>query len=296
MKAGACQPSSALAGGQPPRIRSAALRPSRDLRHVEADLEQHSDRKLILFSAARVDYTKATSEDAAAYERFAWRPKTLARQGELFLGCVGGCLVANAASTTTIQRAVEEIVGPHQRRFARIDWTPVRPSRTRGFPTIELVGLVSGGRCLLGSPPCADGPQLVAKEYVAARVSRMGCCAPPEFTTEASVDTARGRCSPTPNSHAAWTGPCRSPGDAQARTVRAHGDDEPGPSRSVNRGSTGRAQLGELKRSVIVGRGQASPGRWPWRSSAGILGPAALPVALARPAAGRSPVLMPAPR
>jgi len=180
-------------GTSPDQIRRIAASP--DVCAMSKQIsEQHSDRKLIL-SASRVDYTKGNEEMLLAYERLLEADKTWHGKVELFLGCVaaaGGMRIYD-----DIQRAVEEIVGRINGRFARIDWTPVRLS-TRRIPYEELVAWF-GEADVCWITPLRDGLNLVAKEYVAARRGRDGVLVLSEFTG-ASVEL-QGAVLANPYSH-----------------------------------------------------------------------------------------------
>jgi len=129
------------------------------------------------------------------------------------------------ASTTDLQRAVEEIVAASTAALPAFDWTPVPPLDPAEFPIEELVALVGEGRCLLDHPPGATDastpwwPKNTWRPAVAMGAGALRI--QPERRWN-----CRGRCSPNPYFQtAAWTGHLPKPCDAQARTVRAHGDE-----------------------------------------------------------------------
>lgn len=143
------------------------------LAEVRAEL---GDCKLIL-SVSRTDYTKGNVETLLAYERlFERRPELV---GAVRLMLVSVPANRNMAVYEEIQRQIEEITGRINGRFGRLTWQPVSLI-SRAIPFRKLIAYHQAADVCWIAPLC-DGLNLVAQEYVAARLDGRGALVLSEF-------------------------------------------------------------------------------------------------------------------
>ncbi|MBS7706743.1 alpha,alpha-trehalose-phosphate synthase (UDP-forming) [Chelatococcus asaccharovorans] len=151
----------------------------RDLtRQREEAIRKDLDGKRFIISVGRTDYTKGTRDMLLAFERL------LERRPEL-LGTIQ-LLVTSVSSNPgmsvyrNVQREIEQIAGRINGRFATLSGQPLLLF-TRALPFEELVAYY---RCadVCWITPLRDGLNLVAKEYVAARLGMGGALVLSEFT------------------------------------------------------------------------------------------------------------------
>ena len=134
------------------------------------------DTKLIL-SVSRTDYTKGGIEQLLTYERLLERRKDL--RGKVRLMHVSVSANRNMAVYEQIQGEVEQIVGRINGRFGSLEWQPISLIST-AVPFRELVAYYRAAD-ICWITPLADGMNIVAKEYVAARTDEDGVLVLSEF-------------------------------------------------------------------------------------------------------------------
>jgi glucosylglycerol-phosphate synthase len=134
------------------------------------------DAKLIL-SVGRTDYTKGGIEQLLAFERILDERPDL--RGKVRLMHVS--VSANRAMTAyaDVQSALEQQAGRLNGRHGRLDWQPVALI-SRAIPFDELVAFYRAAD-VAWITPLADGMNLVAKEFVAARTDGDGVLVLSEF-------------------------------------------------------------------------------------------------------------------
>jgi glucosylglycerol-phosphate synthase len=130
-----------------------------------------------ILSVGRVDYVKGIRQQLETYTRLLERRKDLHGRVRLLL------VAAAAADGMTVykaaQREIEQLVGHINGKFGRIDWSPITLS-TRPMPFEEVVAAYCATE-IAWITPLRDGMNLVAKEYVAARVDGDGLLVLSEF-------------------------------------------------------------------------------------------------------------------
>ena len=134
------------------------------------------DRKLIL-SVGRTDYTKGGIEQLESFERILEERPEL--RGEVQLMHVSVSANRGMAAYGEIQSAIEEIAGRINGRFGSLEWQPVTLV-SRAIPFKDLVAYYRAAS-VAWITPLADGMNLVAKEFIAARVDGDGALVLSEF-------------------------------------------------------------------------------------------------------------------
>lgn len=143
------------------------------LKEIREDL---GDVKLIL-SVSRTDYTKGNTEQLLTFERLLERRPDLLGKVRLMLVSVPAN--RNMAVYEEVQRTIEEVTGRINGRFGRMNWQPVTLiSRAIAFK--RLVAYHQAAAVCWITPLC-DGLNLVAQEYVAARLDGDGTLVLSEF-------------------------------------------------------------------------------------------------------------------
>ena len=113
----------------------------------------------------RLDYSKGLVQRFLAYERFLeGNPGELNKVTLLQIAPVSR---GDVRSYVEIRRALEQVGGRINGRFADTDWTPIR-YLNRNFPHDALMGFLRNAQVGLVTP-VRDGMNLVAKEFVAAQ-------------------------------------------------------------------------------------------------------------------------------
>jgi glucosylglycerol-phosphate synthase len=154
----------------------------RETREKAAEIRERTGARKLILSAERLDYVKGALERLECFERF------LARHPE-WHGEVSFIQIAVPTRTgmeefQEMRRQAEEAVGRINGRFGRLDWQPVMHFYT-AFPREELVAFYAAAD-VLWVTPLRDGLNLVAKEYVATRVSSDGVVILSEFAGAAA--------------------------------------------------------------------------------------------------------------
>jgi len=144
------------------------------------------DAKLLL-SVGRTDYTKGGIEQLESYERLIEGNPEL--RGTVRLMHVSVPANRNMTVYENIQNDLEQIAGRINGRFGRLDWQPVTLI-SRPLPFESLVAYYQAAD-IAWITPLADGMNLVAKEFCAARVDGDGVLVLSEFAGAAvQLDSA----------------------------------------------------------------------------------------------------------
>ncbi len=159
------------------RFHNAALnnqkRSIKDKSEVQKEIDKYMlmapDRKFVL-SIDRLDYSKGISNRLLAYERFLEKYPGFQKKVTLIMLSVPSR--TDVDHYQMMKSEVDELVGRINGRFSTIEWTPVWYFY-RSMPFESLIELYSS--CEIGLlTPIRDGMNLVAKEYIAARVDGKG--------------------------------------------------------------------------------------------------------------------------
>ncbi|MCB1475154.1 MAG: glucosylglycerol-phosphate synthase [Rhodobiaceae bacterium] len=144
---------------------------------LEKRIEEELDGKRLVLSVSRTDYTKGGAELLYAYERLLERRTEL--HGKVRLMFVSVAANNGMAVYEQVQQELEGIAGRINAQFARFDWQPVHLLSTP-IPFKELVAFYrQADVCWI--TPLADGLNLVAKEFAAARTDGDGVLVLSEF-------------------------------------------------------------------------------------------------------------------
>jgi glucosylglycerol-phosphate synthase len=138
--------------------------------------EQLGDTKLIL-SVGRTDYTKGGIEQLTSFERLLDANPGL--RGAARLMHVSVSANRGMAAYEEVQNEIEQIAGRINGRFGTLNWQPVTLI-SRAIPFKDLVPYYLAAD-VAWITPLADGMNLVAKEFVAARVDGDGVLVLSEF-------------------------------------------------------------------------------------------------------------------
>lgn len=150
--------------------RFAAAAASPEVRSEAALIRKRvGDRKIIL-SVDRLDYTKGIVERLEAFELFLARyPKYRYEVTLVMITVPSRTAVGTYAE---LKRRVDELVGRIEGKYGAVGWNPVW-YLYRSLPFRELVSYYVAADVALVTP-LRDGMNLVAKEFVAAKVDRNG--------------------------------------------------------------------------------------------------------------------------
>ncbi|SIS75176.1 glucosylglycerol-phosphate synthase [Phaeovulum vinaykumarii] len=156
-------------------IDSVARQPETEARAAEirADL---GEAKLLL-SVGRTDYTKGGIEQLLSFERLLENRTDL--HGRVRLMHVSVPANSNMTVYDNIQREIEQMAGRINGRFGTLDWQPIALI-SRAIPFVDLVAYYRAAD-VAWITPLADGMNLVAKEFCAARVDGDGVLVLSEF-------------------------------------------------------------------------------------------------------------------
>jgi glucosylglycerol-phosphate synthase len=140
---------------------------------IRADL---GDRRLLL-SVGRTDYTKGGIDQLESFERLLESNPDL--RGKVRLMHVSVPANQNMTVYENIQADLEQMAGRINGRFGTLDWQPIALI-SRAIPFAELVSYYRAAD-VAWITPLADGMNLVAKEFCAARVDGDGVLVLSEF-------------------------------------------------------------------------------------------------------------------
>lgn len=144
---------------------------------LEKRIAEELDGKRLLLSVSRTDYTKGGVELLSTYERLLDRRPEL--HGKVRLLLVSVAANNGMAVYEQVQQEIEGMAGRINARFAQFDWQPVHLMSTP-IPFQQLAAFYRQAD-LCWITPLADGLNLVAKEFVAARTDGGGALVLSEF-------------------------------------------------------------------------------------------------------------------
>jgi glucosylglycerol-phosphate synthase len=131
----------------------------------------------LIVSVSRTDYTKGNIEQLQAFERLLERRADL--HGKVRLLHVSVSANRNMTAYEEVQSEIEQIAGRINGRFGSFEWQPVALIG-RAIPFRELIGYYQAAD-VAWITPLADGLNLVAKEFCAARTDGDGVLVLSEF-------------------------------------------------------------------------------------------------------------------
>jgi trehalose 6-phosphate synthase/phosphatase len=134
-----------------------------------ASINEDEDRKLIL-SIDRLDYSKGMLHRLGAFERFLEEHPE--RHGKVTLILKAIASRSGIAQYDRLRRSLDEAVGHINGRFGTLSWVPVR-YLFRFLPEETLIDLYRRADVALLTP-LRDGMNLIAKEYLAAKIDEDG--------------------------------------------------------------------------------------------------------------------------
>jgi trehalose 6-phosphate synthase/phosphatase len=123
--------------------------------------------KTVVLGVDRLDYTKGIGERLLGFERFLDSNPQHRQNVTLVLIAVPSR--TRVAEYAALKKQIDELVGRVVGRFSSHGWVPIRYLYTQ-FPTDELVAYYQAADIALVTP-LRDGMNLVAKEYVASRLT-----------------------------------------------------------------------------------------------------------------------------
>jgi trehalose 6-phosphate synthase/phosphatase len=123
--------------------------------------------KTLMLGVDRLDYTKGIGERLLGFERFLESSPQHRKHITLVLIAVPSR--TRVSEYATLKKLIDELVGRVIGRFSSHGWVPIRYLYTQ-FPTEELVAYYQAADIALVTP-LRDGMNLVAKEYVASRLT-----------------------------------------------------------------------------------------------------------------------------
>ncbi len=123
--------------------------------------------KTLMLGVDRLDYTKGIGERLLGFERFLESNPQHRKHITLVLIAVPSR--TRVAEYAALKKQIDELVGRVIGRFSSHGWVPIRYLYTQ-FPTDELVAYYTAADIALVTP-LRDGMNLVAKEYVASRLT-----------------------------------------------------------------------------------------------------------------------------
>ncbi|MEM6354638.1 MAG: glucosylglycerol-phosphate synthase [Pseudomonadota bacterium] len=144
---------------------------------LKAAIRQELDGKKLIISVGRTDYTKGGIELLQAYERLLERRPEL--RGEVRLMLVSVSANRNMEAYAEVQEAIETAVGRINGAHGSFEWQPVSLISTP-IPFRDLVAYYRAAD-IAWITPLADGLNLVAEEFVAARTDGDGVLVLSEF-------------------------------------------------------------------------------------------------------------------
>ena len=123
--------------------------------------------RTVALGVDRLDYTKGIGERLLGFERFLESNPQHRQNVTLVLIAVPSR--TRVAEYAALKKQIDELVGRVVGRFSSHGWVPIRYLYTQ-FPTDELVAYYQAADIALVTP-LRDGMNLVAKEYVASRLT-----------------------------------------------------------------------------------------------------------------------------
>ncbi len=156
-------------------IEEVSQRPETD--RMAAEIRAELGERRLLLSVGRTDYTKGGNDQLESFERILEaNPDML---GKVKLMHVSVPANQNMTVYENIQADLEQMAGRINGRFGTLDWQPIALI-SRAIPFTDLVAYYRAAD-VAGITPLADGMNLVAKEFAAARVDGDGVLVLSEF-------------------------------------------------------------------------------------------------------------------
>ena len=172
-------------------VGSIAAREETAAKRAEVREAVGEDGRLIV-SVSRTDYTKGNIEQLQAFERLLERRPDL--RGSVRLLHVSVSANRNMTAYEEVQSEIEQIAGRINGRFGDFGWQPVALIG-RAIPFEELIGYYQAAD-VAWITPLADGLNLVAKEFCAARSDGDGVLVLSEFAGAAVLLSDAVTCNP----------------------------------------------------------------------------------------------------
>jgi trehalose 6-phosphate synthase/phosphatase len=141
-----------------------------DVREQKESIIKNFENKKIIFSVDRLDYTKGITHRLAGFERFLERHSDWKEKVVFVLVVVPSRQIISKYNERL--KLIEEQVGGINGRYSSLKWQPII-YRYSNLSFTELCALYQAADTALITP-LRDGMNLVAKEYVASRVSQQG--------------------------------------------------------------------------------------------------------------------------
>ncbi|WP_288927346.1 glucosylglycerol-phosphate synthase [uncultured Maritimibacter sp.] len=156
-------------------IEEVSQRPETD--RMAAEIRAELGERRLLLSVGRTDYTKGGIDQLESFERILEaNPDML---GKVKLMHVSVPANQNMTVYENIQADLEQMAGRINGRFGTLDWQPIALI-SRAIPFTDLVAYYRAAD-VAWITPLADGMNLVAKEFAAARVDGDGVLVLSEF-------------------------------------------------------------------------------------------------------------------
>ncbi len=144
---------------------------------LEDRITDRLEKRKLIMTVGRTDYTKGTIEALLSFERLIERRPDL--RGKIKMLCVS----VRAASGMTIyeetQAEIEQAVGRINGLYSNLSYTPI-VLYSNAIPFERLLSYYRAADICL-TPPLRDGLNLVAKEYIAAKNGSPGALVLSEF-------------------------------------------------------------------------------------------------------------------
>lgn len=141
------------------------------------EIRKETEDVQMILSVGRTDYTKGGVEQLSSFERVLEYNPDL--RGKIRLVHVSVAANRNMAAYDEIQSEIEQIAGRINGRFGTLAWQPVTLI-SRAIPFAQLVSYYQAAD-IAWITPLADGMNLVAKEFIAARIDGDGVLVLSEF-------------------------------------------------------------------------------------------------------------------
>ncbi|MWD27631.1 glucosylglycerol-phosphate synthase [Aquicoccus sp. SCR17] len=142
-----------------------------------AEIKEELGEAQLILSVGRTDYTKGGIEQLLSYERLLETRPDL--RGRVRLMHVSVAANTNMVAYEAIQTELEQIAGRINGRFGSFEWQPLALV-SRAVPFTDLVAYYRAAD-VAWITPLADGMNLVAKEFCAARTDGDGVLVLSEF-------------------------------------------------------------------------------------------------------------------
>ncbi len=145
---------------------------------INKHLEEGSHQAKLILSIDRLDYTKGIANRLRAFEYFLEKYPQFKGKARLVMLAVPSR--ANVPQYQLLKNEIDQLVGRINGKFAEVSWTPIWYFY-RSMPFENLIDLYTSSEVALLTP-IRDGMNLVAKEYIAARVDKKGVLILSEMT------------------------------------------------------------------------------------------------------------------